>query len=374
MGYFDYFNLSDIDRHKKCSYQLNQDILISCVKRCFHVLQRFVDNPNSNKLYFNYMKAITFSQYGGPEVLKLVEIDKPIPKDNEILIKQMATTVNSGDARLRRADPWLVRLMFGIFKPRIRILGNVISGVVEAVGKDVTTFKAGDEVFGLNDMTMRCYAEYIVVSDTTPLAIKPKNLNFEETASLVFGGHTALHFLKKAEVKKGDKILIYGASGAVGTTAIQLAKYYGAEVTAVTSTSNIELVKSLGADKVIDYTKENVSDMEGTFDVVYETVDKSEVSQIAKLVKPNGALILGAVIIKGMIQGTFASKKLKIKMIAGTASVTAKDMEFIAQLAESGNLKPVIDKTYNLTQISQAHEYVDSGHKKGSVVIDIISI
>jgi NADPH:quinone reductase-like Zn-dependent oxidoreductase len=317
------------------------------------------------------MKAITYIQYGGPKVLQISDLDKPIPKDNQILIKQMATTVNSGDARLRRADPWLVRLMFGFFRPKIRVLGNVISGVVESVGKNVTNFKAGDEVFGLNDMTMGCYAEYIVVSDTTPLAIKPKNFSFEEASALVFGGHTALHFLKKAEVKQGNKILIYGASGAVGTSAVQIAKHFGAEVTAVTSTGNIDLVKSLGADKVIDYTKENLTEIEGVFDVVYETVDKSSVSTMAKLVKPNGALILGAVIIKGMIQGMLASKKYNIKMIAGVASVTSQDMAFISELAEKGILKPVTDKTYSFDQMSDAHRYVDGGHKKGSVVVKI---
>jgi NADPH:quinone reductase-like Zn-dependent oxidoreductase len=315
------------------------------------------------------MKAITFTQYGGPEVLTLQEIDKPNPKDNEILIKQMATTVNSGDARIRRADPWLVRLMFGISSPKINVLGNVISGIVEAVGKDVIVFKVGDEVFGLNDMTMRCYAEYVVVADTTPLPIKRINLNFQQAAALVFGGHTALHYLKKAQISNGQKVLIYGASGAVGTSAIQIAKHYGAEVTAVTSTGNVDLVKNLGADTVLDYTKNNLSGLEGKFDVVYETVDKTKVSEIAKLVKPNGVLMLGAALIKSMIQGVIISKKLKLKLVVGEAKVTSKDMEFLAQLAESGDLKPVIDKTYNLEQISAAHEYVDLGHKKGNIVI-----
>jgi NADPH:quinone reductase-like Zn-dependent oxidoreductase len=317
------------------------------------------------------MKVVIYTQYGNPEVLKIQEVKKPEPKDNEILIKQMATTVNSGDARLRKADPFLVRLMFGLFKPKINILGNVISGIVEEVGKNVTTFKVGDEVYGLCDMTMGAYAEYLAVPDSTPLALKPKNMNFEETASLVFGGHTALHFLKKAEVAKDQKMLIYGGSGAVGTSAIQLAKYFGAKVTAVTSTNNVELTKSLGADNVIDYTKQGLTDMEKSFDVVYETVNKTEVSKIAKLVKPRGKLILGAVIIKGLIEGLAVSKRQGIQMIAGTASVTNEDLQFLAQLAESGNLKPVIDKTYNLEQIVDAHQYVDLGHKKGNVVIKI---
>lgn len=322
------------------------------------------------------MKAITYSQYGEPEVLKLTEMEKPTPADNQILIKMMATTVNSGDARLRRADPFLVRLMFGLFTPKIKVLGNVISGVVECVGKDVTNFKPGDEVFGLNDMTMGTYAEFIVVPDTTPLAIKPKNLSFEESAAIVFGGHTALHFLKKSEIKKGYKVLIYGASGAVGSIAVQIAKYFGAEVTAVTSTANVDLVKQLGADLVLDYTK--ASDLEtlfakqGQFDIVYETVDKSDIGKMAKLVKTGGVLALGAVIIKGAIQGALVARKLKLKFVGGVASVNSKDMEFIAEICENGKLKPVIDKTYTLPEMAKAHAYVDAGHKKGNVVIKIV--
>ena len=319
------------------------------------------------------MRAIICTKYGDPSVLHLSEMEKPTPKDNEILIKMMATTVNSGDARLRRADPFLVRLVFGFFKPKIRVLGNVISGIVEAVGKNVTTFKIGDEVFGLNDLTMGTYAEYLVVQESTPLALKPSNTSFEEAAATVFGGHTALHFLKKADIKTGQKVLIYGASGAVGSAAVQIAKYYGAQVTAVCSTANLELVKNLGADTVLDYTKQDLSGMEKEFDVVFETVDKIEVSKIAKLLKPNGVLILGAVLIKGVLQGVIASKRLNLKLIAGMAEVRSQDMNFIKELIENQNFKPVIDKTYTLEQMAQAHEYVDKGHKKGNVVISICS-
>jgi NADPH:quinone reductase-like Zn-dependent oxidoreductase len=318
------------------------------------------------------MKVVIYTQYGSPEVLKLQEVEKPIPKENQILIKQMSTTVNSGDVRLRKADPFLVRLMFGLFKPKINILGNVISGIVESIGKNVTSFKPGDEVFGLCDITMGAYSEYLTITETTPLALKPKNMNFEEVAALVFAGHTALYFLKKAEIMQGQKVLVYGASGAVGTSAIQLAKYYGANVTAVCSGQNVDLVKSLGADRIINYAQQDIVGMDQEFDVVYETVNKTKVSRIANLVKPSGKLILGAVIIKGLIEGLLASKKQGIKLIAGTASVNNEDLQFLAQLAESGNLKPVIDKTYNLDQIVDAHQYVDLGHKKGSVVIKII--
>lgn len=268
-------------------------------------------------------------------------------------------------------DPFLVRLMFGRFKPKIQILGNVISGIVQTVGKDATSFKICDEVFGLTDMTMGTYAEYLVVPEHSPLALKPLNTSFEEAAATVFGGHTALHFLKKTDIKPGQKILVYGASGAVGSCAVQIAKYYGAEVTAVCSTANIELVKNLGANIVIDYTKQDLSGMEGKFDVVFKTVDKSEVAKIAKLLRPNGVYNTGAVIIKGMLQGVIASKKHNLKLIAGVAEVTASDMNFIKQLIENKDLKPVIDKTYSLEQMAEAHEYVDKGHKVGNVVIKI---
>jgi NADPH:quinone reductase-like Zn-dependent oxidoreductase len=317
------------------------------------------------------MKAIVYTQYGEPEVLTLKELPKLIPKDNEILIKNISTTVNSGDVRLRKADPFLVRLMFGLFKPKIRVLGNVISGKVESIGKDVTKFKVGDEVFGLNDMTMGTYAEYVAVTENTPLATRPKNMSFEEAASLVFGGHTALHFLKKAGVSGGQKILIYGASGAVGSSAIQLAKHFGAEVTAVCSNANMEMVKGLGANKVLDYANLNLSQLAEQFDVVYETVDKSRVCDMAKLVKPNGTLVLGAVIIKGMLSGLWASKKYNLKLVVGTAEVAAKDMDYLRELAENGSLKPVIDRTYSLDEMALAHDYVDGGHKKGNVMVRI---
>jgi NADPH:quinone reductase-like Zn-dependent oxidoreductase len=220
-------------------------------------------------------------------------------------------------------------------------------------------------------MTMGCYAEYVAVARQTPLAIKPKNLIFQEAAALVFGGHTALHYLKKAEVKSGDSILIYGASGAVGTSAVQLAKYYGADITAVTSSGNMELIKHLGAGVVLDYTEDDLGGLDGVFDVVYETVDKTKVSSVAKLVKPGGKLLLGAALIKGMLQGLIVSKKYNLKLIVGEAKVTSKDIQFLAELAEQGELKPVIDNTYSFEQMQAAHGYVDLGHKKGSVVVEI---
>jgi NADPH:quinone reductase-like Zn-dependent oxidoreductase len=240
----------------------------------------------------------------------------------------------------------VVRLVFGFFKPKLPILGIVLSGVVEAVGQEVTKYKVGDEVFGLTDtMKIGTYAEYKCVSQDSAITIKPTNITFQEAAAIPFGAHTALHYLKKANLKAGQKILIYGASGSVGTNAVQLAKYYGAEVTAVCSTANLEMVKKLGADKV-------------------------EVGKIAKLVKKEGILMLGDALIKEMLQGAWIAKRSNIKLIAGVAEVTAKDMDFIKELVESGKLKPVIDKTYKLEQMVEAHEYVEKGHKRGNVVVD----
>lgn len=317
------------------------------------------------------MKQVICTQYGMPDVLKIINTEKPTPKNNQILIKNIATTVNSADIRLRKADPILVRLVFGLTSPNNLVLGNVISGVVEKTGSDVTKFKVGDEVFGLNDDTMGAYSEYLVVDEKTPLAKKPKNLNFEEAASLVFGGHTVLHFLKKANIKKFQQILIYGASGSVGTSAVQLAKFYGAEVTAVCSPANFDLVKRLGAITTLDYNNLNLSELHGKFDIVYETVDKIAIGDVSKLIKKNGTLILGAVIIKGLVQGWWASKIHSLKFISGVAKANVNDMNELKELAENNQMKPVVDKTYSIEQIVDAHSYVDRGHKKGNVVIKI---
>ena len=317
------------------------------------------------------MKAIIYKEYGSPEVLQLKEIPTPNVQKNQILVKQHASTVNSADVRLRKADPFLVRLVYGLFKPKINVLGMVIAGEVEDVGTEVTQYKIGDKVFGLNDSTLGAYAQYTVVSETTPLALLPKNTEYTDAAATVFGAHTALYFLKKAAMIPGQSILIYGASGAVGVAAIQLAKYYGAHVTAVTSTDNIQFVLSLGADKTIDYTKINLKTIDQRYDVVYEAVDKTSVSTVARLLKPGGTLILGAAIIKSALIGAVLSSIQKFRLIIGTAVATSKDMRLIKQLIESGDLKPVIDKTFDLEQIVEAHRYVDLGKKRGNVVIKI---
>jgi NADPH:quinone reductase-like Zn-dependent oxidoreductase len=317
------------------------------------------------------MKAITFSEYGPANVLQLSEIPKPVPNDNEILINIKATSVNAGDWKIRSADPFLVRLGFGLFKPKIFVLGIVIAGVVESVGSSCTKYKVGDRVFGLSDLKMGTYAEYRALSETAALSLIPANITFEQAASVPFGFHTANYFLGKLGIKPGQKIMIYGASGAVGTAAIQLAKHWGAEVTAVCSEQNFELAKSIGADFVYDYNKNDWLELEKEFDFVFETVNKASIKKISKLVKPGGSLILGGALPVEMIYGFFLTKLMGIKLVVGFAEGTIEDMDFAAKLLESGEFKVVIDKTFELDQMQLAHEYSEKGHKKGNVVIRV---
>lgn len=315
------------------------------------------------------MKAIVYTKYGPPDVLQLKDVEKPQPKDNEVLIRIKATAVNSADWRLRKADPFMVRFFLGLFKPKKNILGVVLSGVIENAGKDVTRYNAGDQVFGLSDMNLGTYTEYICLSETSALAIKPNNISFEEAAAIPFGGHTALYFLKKANIKSGQSVLVYGASGAVGTAAVQLAKYYGAKVTAVCSTANIEMVASLGADNVIDYTKTDIIHIDEHFDIIFETVNKAPISKLKGLLRKNGTLILSSAMLKEMIQGSLISLTSDKKVMLGEAKVTADDMNFLKELVESGKINPVIDRTYPFGQIAEAHAYVEKGHKKGNVAV-----
>lgn len=318
------------------------------------------------------MKAITYYQYGSPEVLKETQVLKPTPNENEVLIKLHATAVNSGDLRLRKADPFAVRFFFGLTKPKKNILGGVFSGEIEAIGSKVKKFKVGDQVFGSTGMSFGSYAEYKCINENAIMTIKPSNLNHREAAVIPFGGNTALHFIKKANIKSGQKVLINGASGAVGTSAIQLAKYYGANVTGVCSGSNIELVKSLGADKVIDYTKEDFTKNGEVYDVIFDTVDKISFSGSLKSLTKNGTLILGASGLAGMFQALWSSITSKKKVIIGVINENIEGIELIKKLIEEGKYSPVIDRTYTLDQISAAHSYAELGHKKGNIAIEIV--
>jgi|ERR1700757_303013 len=317
------------------------------------------------------MKAVVYTQYGSPEVLQLKEVEKPMPKHNEILVRVIATAANSGDWRLRKADPFAIRLFFGLTKPKINILGGVFSGEIEAIGKDVTLFKVGDEVFGSTDMKFGAYAEYKCLSENGALALKPNTITHTEAAVIPFGGATALHFIKKANIKREQKILINGASGAVGTAAIQLAKHFGANVTAICSTTNIDLVKSLGADKVIDYTKEDFTKNGKMYDIIFDTVNTISFSHGLKSLNKNGLLILSAAGMSEMFKGLWTSMTSNKKVITGVTNQTAADILLLKELVEKGKLKPVIDKIYSLAQTAEAHAYAEKGHKKGNIAIEL---
>ena len=319
------------------------------------------------------MKAAVYARYGPPEVLRIVEVEKPVPFESEVLIRVCATTVSSGDSRLRRADPFVVRLVNGPTQPkRWPILGAELAGIVEAVGPTVTRFKEGDEVFGSTGMEMGANAEYKCLSQDGVLALKPANLSFEEAAAIPFGALASLHFLRAGNVGAGKKVLIYGASGSLGVYAVQLAKHFGAEVTGVCSTANLELVTSLGADKTIDYTQEDFSGSGETYDAIFDTTGKSPFTASVRSLKDDGVYLRSVHISPGpLLRGLWTSMTTRKKVIGGVASESAEDIEFLKTLIESGVLQPVIDRRYRLEQIVEAHRYVDTGHKKGSVVVTL---
>jgi NADPH:quinone reductase-like Zn-dependent oxidoreductase len=325
------------------------------------------------------MKAIVYTDYGPPDVLQLRDVEKPAPKDHEVLIRVYAATVTAGDVNVRGftfVPPGfgpLPRFMFGLRKPRKPILGTELAGEIEAVGKAVTLFKEGDQVFGIGSKEFGAYAEYTCRSEAGALALKPVNVTYEEAAAIPFGAGTALYFLRdRAKLQRGQKVLINGASGGVGTYAVQLAKYYGTEVTGVCSSVNVALVKSLGADKVIDYTQEDFTQSGETYDIIVDTVvGKTSFKRCKGSLKPQGRYLPVAGGLREIGQMLWTSITGSQKVIAGSPPERKEELIFLKQLVEEGKIKPVIDRRYPLEQIVEAHRYVDKGHKKGSVVITV---
>ncbi|TMH05258.1 MAG: NAD(P)-dependent alcohol dehydrogenase [Betaproteobacteria bacterium] len=321
------------------------------------------------------MKAVVYTRYGPPDVLEIKDVAKPVPGNNEVLVRIHATTVCAADWRLRKADPFIVRLMNGLWSPRIQILGMELAGKVESVGKAVTRFREGDQVFGATGFKFGAHAEYACLPQDGLLEIKPANMTFEEAAAVPFGAVTALHFLRKAKIQAGQKVLVYGASGSVGVFAVQLAKHFGAHVTGVCSTANLDLVKSLGADEVIDYTREDFSTAGPVYDIVFDTVGKSGFARSLKSLKRGGFYVVIAPsgglasVVGDILRGIWVSMTGAAKVIGGMARAAPGDLAFLKGLIESGKLRTVIDRRYSLDEIAEAHRHAEAGHKKGHVVI-----
>jgi len=328
------------------------------------------------------MKAIVWTKYGSPDGLQLQEVAKPIPKDDEVLVKIWATTITAGDSELRRLKLPLMlsfpmRLYAGFTKPtRITILGQELAGEVEEVGKDVALFKKGDQVFGTTGFSFGAYAEYICLSGTPnemqgALAIKPANMSYEEAAAVPTAGFEALHFLRKANVQRGQKVLVFGAGGSIGTFSVQLAKHYGAEVTAVDHTDKLDMLRSIGADHLIDYTRQDFTENGEDYDVIIDVVGKKSFSRRLKSLKPNGHYFLANAGLSHVVRGLWSSMTSSKKVIIGSSSQTREDLLLLKELVEAGKIKSVIGKCYPLEQIPEAHRYVETGQKIGHVVITV---
>jgi NADPH:quinone reductase-like Zn-dependent oxidoreductase len=319
------------------------------------------------------MKAVICTEYGSPDILQLQEVAKPNPKDNEVRIRIHASTVGPATCAFRKGDPYIVRLIYGFRKPRLAILGTELAGEIDAVGRNVKLFNVGDQVFGTSANSSGAHAEYKCLPESGVLVIKSENMNYEDAAGIVDGAPTALTFLRDmAKIKSGQKVLINGASGSVGIYAVQLAKYYGAEVTGVCSSANIQLVKSYGADKVVDYTQEDFTQTGYTYDIIFDAVGKSSFSRCKGSLMKQGMYLTTAPTLGIIVQMLWTLKRSKRAIFATAGLMQNKDnLMFLRELAEAGKLQPVIDRRYPLEQIVEAHRYVDTERKKGNVIITV---
>ena len=322
------------------------------------------------------MKAIVCTKYGPPDVLQLKELEKPTPKDNEVLVRVHAATVTKGDCELRSLKLpllWqlLLRIGFGFRAPRKKILGQELAGEIESVGKDVRLFRKGDQVFAFTGLRLGAYAEYTCLPEKGLVAIKPANMTYEEAAAVPVGGLHALYCLRKGNIQSGQKVLIIGAGGTVGTYAVQLAKSFGAEVTGVDSTGKLDMLCSIGADQVVDYSKVDFTKSGETYDVIFDVVGKSSFSGCLRSLKEKGFYLLGNPGLSQQVRGRWTSMTSSKKVVGGTISYKTEDLVFLKELIEAGKIRSVIDRRYPLEQTAEAHRYVDTGQKMGNVVITV---
>ena len=323
------------------------------------------------------MRTIVCTDYGPPDVLQLREAAKPVPKDNEILIRIRATTVSAADCELRRFDfpswVWLpMRLWSGILRPRDRVLGQELAGDVESVGKDVRSFTAGDRVFSATGIGLGAYAEYICLREnpeTGATAAMPANLSYEEAAALPYGGGEASEFLRKANVRSGQRVLVNGAGGSFGTYAVQLAKVLGAHVTAVDSAPKLEMLRSIGADRVIDYSREDFTEGSETYDVIFDVVRDMPSGRMVKMLADDGCLLMANPGFLQLVGGFWASRGSKKRVVFGVSGTTSEDLADLRGLVEAGKLRPVIDRSFPFEQMAEAHRYAETGHKLGNIVV-----
>lgn len=338
-----------------------------------------ISMPDTAKAPAPTMRAAVFDRFGGPDVLRVTEIATPQPGPKDVLIRVAASTVSAADRRLRARDlpkglGLLALPVVGLFRPRRRILGMDFAGTVVAVGAAVTRFRPGDEVIGLTGGAFGCHAEYVVVPETAAMAIKPEDLGHADAVALVFGGHTVSECIRQCPIRPGDEVLVNGAAGAVGSAAVQVARHFGARVTAVTSAGNADLVRSLGADRVIDYRADDFAAGDESYDVIFECVGNAPFERVDRVLKPGGALLQVVVDLKALLGAKGYSRRSGKKVVPINFTPTAADVEFALRLHREGGLQPVIDRTYPLAEIVAAHRHVDTGHKRGSVVVRMADV